>query len=345
MVIPENLPVPHFWIEDLREDDRVCCRYLVKKKSLGTTRKGEPFISITLADRTGEIEAKVWEKALDLSRLFRAGDVIEVEGVASSYRGQIQLTLSLVRVPAGDWDPGLFLEASPRDPSEMMGELRLILKSVKDRHLRSLLEGFLRDRDFMGAFRRAPAAKNFHHNYLGGLLEHTLSVCRLAVEVSNQYPQMDRDLLVTAAFLHDVGKVKELSFGLHIDYTDEGRLLGHLVMGAAMVDDKLSGLHGFPQELAVRLKHLILSHHGEYEFGSPKRPKILEGFALHLVDDLDAKINGLGRFMERDQQEGAWTEFNRMFSRYFLKGILGVVEKAPEEEDGKEERQQGLFQP
>jgi 3'-5' exoribonuclease len=160
-------------------------------------------------------------------------------------------------------------------------------------------------------------------------LEHTLSVCRSALWVAERYPQLDRDLLIVAAFLHDVGKTRELSATSSIAYTDEGRLLGHLVLGAAMLEEKLGEIKGFPSDLGLRLRHLILSHHGEYAFGSPKRPKFLEAFALHLIDDLDAKINGLGRFMAKDHREGAWTEYNRLFERYLLKGALGDLDDPP----------------
>ncbi len=173
----------------------------------------------------------------------------------------------------------------------------------------------------MTHFKRSPAAKNFHHGYLGGLLEHTLGVCKLARAVADMYPLLDADLLVFGAFVHDIGKIHELRSHPVIDYTDEGRLIGHLVLGVRMVEEKIRTIKTFPADLELKIKHLILSHHGEYEFGSPKRPKFLEAFALHLVDDLDAKINGLARFIEQDRGEGSWTEFNRLFARYLLKAL------------------------
>ena len=157
------------------------------------------------------------------------------------------------------------------------------------------------------------------------------------------YEDLEGDLLLTGAFLHDIGKIKEYKFNIHIDFTDEGRLLGHLVLGIAMLDEKLAGIKGFPQELAFRLKHLILSHHGQYEFGSPKRPKFLEAFVLHLIDDLDAKMNGVGRFMKRDRQDGPWTDFNRLFERYFLKGKISSVEEKMIIKPQEERRQKVLF--
>jgi len=334
---------PHAWIKDINEEADINSCYLVKQKSLGTTRVGKPFINLVLADRTGELEAKVWERAEQLSSLFQDGDIIEVEGRAGSYRGKIQITVSGIKIPRRETDPGIFIESAPGDLSDMMKSLRKILKGVENPHLKALNERFLIDRNFVALFKKAPAAKNFHHSYLGGLLEHSLSVCHMAGQVADHYPQLDRDLFLTAAFLHDIGKIREFDYGLKIDYTDEGRLLGHLVMGAAMVDEKLAELNNFPQELALRLKHMILSHHGEYDFGSPKRPKFLEAFALHLVDDLDAKINGLARFMEKDRHEGAWTDFNRLFERYFLKGKILPVEEKSDDRDKTDDRQGTLF--
>jgi len=332
------------WVEDLKENDRVSGLYLVKVKRLGTTKKGDPFLSLVLADRTGEVEARVWDDAESASRRFGEGDVVAVEGRAGSYRNVVQLVLSRVDKAGPVEDPSLFLESSPLDAREMMGALRRLLGTIENPHLKRLVERFLSDRAFTELFRKAPAAKNFHHGYLGGLLEHTLSVCRLAASIAGHYPDLDRDLLLCGAFLHDIGKTREYAYTTHIDYTDEGRLLGHLALGTAMLDEKLSGLRSFPAELAVRLKHLILSHHGELSFGSPKRPKFLEAFALHLADDLDAKMNGLRRFMDRDRSDGAWTEFNRLFERYFLKGAIGECEAGREDQAGDEEdRQSTLF--
>ncbi|MBW1888700.1 MAG: CRISPR-associated endonuclease Cas3'' [Deltaproteobacteria bacterium] len=333
----------HLWIKDIREATPVRGFYLAKMKRTGLTKKGDPFLSVTLADRTGEVDARLWERAEELSSLFKEGDILDVEGQASSYRNQIQVTLSGLKVAEDGGDSSLFLEATTRNVTEMMGSMKDLLKEIKNPHLKILVEKFLSDSHFVTLFKKAPAAKNFHHNYLGGLLEHTLSVCQMSRSVAEHYPDLDRDLLMTGAFLHDIGKIKELRYHTQIDYTDEGRLLGHLMLGVAMVDEKLPRLKNFPQELAICLKHLILSHHGQYEFGSPKRPKFLEAFAIHLADDLDAKMNGLSRFMERDRQEGAWTEFNRLFERYFLKYKTPVAEEKEDTSPSKDDRQKVLF--
>jgi 3'-5' exoribonuclease len=279
---------------------------------------------------------------MELSSLFNEGDILEVEGHASSYRNQLQLTLSNLRV-TDDKDPTLFLESTPRNVKEMMESLRKIIKKIKDTHLKSLCERFISDQNFTKLFKKAPAAKNFHHNYIGGLLEHTLAVCEMSLRIAEHYQELDRDLMITGAFLHDIGKIREFKYETQIDYSDEGRLLGHLIQGIEMVDEKLAGVKNFPNEKALLLKHLILSHHGQYEFGSPKRPKFLEAFALHLVDDLDAKINGLGRFIEKDRNEGVWTDFNRMFERYILKERQPSTGEDKEFFPDRDDRQKVLF--
>ncbi|MBW1785629.1 MAG: HD domain-containing protein [Deltaproteobacteria bacterium] len=335
----------HIWLGEISEGEQINGCYLVKDKRVGTTRTGNPFISITLADRSGDMEAKVWDRAREYAPLFDQGDLVEVAGITESFRGQVQMNVSRLSVSDRDMDPGVFMESTPGNVSEMVTALKDILKAVEDRHLKTLCDRFLMDRKFMEMFTQAPAAKNFHHGYLGGLLEHTLSVCTMAQRVLELYDRLDRDLLLSGAFLHDIGKVRELSWNGRIDYTDEGRLLGHVTIGAAMVDAKIIGIKGFPDPLALRLKHLILSHHGQYDFGSPKRPKFLEAFALHLVDDLDAKMNGLGRIMDKDPREGAWTDYNRMFERYLLKGRMASSEEPSEGEIQEADAQATLFAP
>jgi len=333
----------HVWIGDIDEGTEVRGSYLVREKRMGQTRNQKSFLSLVLGDRTGQMEAKVWEEAEDLDQRFSKGDILEIVGRGEVFRGRVQINVTGLAVSKGSVDPSLLLESAGREPGEMMQALRKILGEIRDVHLKSLVDQFLADRKFISQFKKAPAAKHFHHSYLGGLLEHTLSVCQMAKRVAEQYPHLNRDLLLAGGFLHDIGKVKELTHEPSIDYTDEGRLVGHVVLGAGMLDEKLAGLNGFPQELAVQLKHLILSHHGEYDFGSPKRPKFLEAFALNLIDDLDAKIVGLGEFMAKDRQKGAWTEYNRLFERFFWKGDLGATNQETEEEAEEDGGQGSLF--
>jgi 3'-5' exoribonuclease len=333
----------HRWIKDLSGEEAVEGTYLVKEKRTGTSRRGESYLMLTLADRTGEVEARVWEKAEALSPLFNRGDVIRIQGQTAVFKGQVQITISSLIKALPEEDPSIFVESSPFSVAEMMASLREALKNMSHGQLRSLIDRFMGDGEFMGRFKKAPAAKNFHHCYLGGLLEHTLAVCRLALAVSGQYKDIDGNLLLAGAFLHDIGKVRELSWGLEIDYTDEGRLVGHVVLGAAMFDEKVKEIKGFPPELAVKLKHMILSHHGEYLFGSPKRPKFPEAFALHFIDDLDAKLNALDRIAERDREEGPWTQYNRLLERYILKGEIRIPTQEGAEGERTAPRQAELF--
>ena len=333
----------HVWVEEIETDTRVSGCYRVKNKKLSTTRNGNPFLSLTLADKTGDLSAKIWNRAEAFSDLFREGDVVEIVGQTATYQGQVQLTVSELRPCAETPDPDLFVETSPFDIPGMVRSLRTVLNQVEEVHLKGLIDRFWLDRSFMGLFKKAPAAKNFHHGYLGGLLEHTLSVCRLAAQTADHYSSLNKELLLTAAFLHDVGKTREFSWGLTIDYTDEGRLVGHLVLGVAMLDEKLGSLKDFPDETAMKLRHLILSHHGRYDFGSPKEPKFPEAFVLHMLDDLDAKINGLTRFIKRDRREGPWTEFNRMFGKYLFKTTDLAVHEVHEQEETEVNRQGTLF--
>jgi 3'-5' exoribonuclease len=332
----------HQWIREIKESDQIRGLYLAKSKKLATTKRGEPFLMLLLADRTGDIETRVWERANQLATLFNEGDILQVEGKADLYRNQVQLVLTDLKRAEDQIDPSLFMESSPRPTAEMVSVLKHILNRIENRHLKVLVDRFLSDRQFMEAFRQAPAAKNFHHAYLGGLLEHTLSVCEIACSVAEKYPELDCDMLLTGAFLHDIGKIREFKTGFNIEYTDEGRLVGHLVMGVTMVEEKVQTIKKFPQDLALRLTHLMLSHHGQFEFGSPKRPKFLEALVLNLIDDLDAKIKGIGRFLEKDPKEGSWTDYNRLFERYFLKGRIQEPDEAEAIPSG-EERQEKLF--
>ncbi len=310
----------HIWIKDIKENAKVEGDYLVKSKAVAQTRQGNPFLTLSLGDRTGTVEARVWDRVEFISTQFKEGDIVTITGQASTYRNRIQIQINELKQNKSPVDPVIFHESSPKDITQMFSELKKLTHRIKNRHLRTLIESFMADHQFIWQFKKAPAAKIFHHSYLGGLLEHTLSVAQMAILVNEHYPDLDGDLLLSGAILHDIGKIDELNFELNIEYSDKGRLLGHIVLGILMVEEKLKTLQGFPPELALRLKHLVLSHHGEFDLGSPKRPKFLEAFALHLIDDMDAKINGLSRLLKDDRQEGSWTVFNNLFQRYLFKG-------------------------
>jgi len=334
----------HIWIKAIKENGKVKGDYLVQSKTVAQTRQGNSFLTLTLADRTGTVEAKVWDRVEEISTQFKEGDIITITGQANTYRNQIQIQIHELKQNKSPVDPAVFQESTPKDITEMFSELKKLAHQIKNRHLRALIESFMADHQFISQFKKAPAAKTFHHGYLGGLLEHTLSVSQMAVMVTEHYPDLDDDLLLCGAILHDIGKIDELNFELSIEYSDKGRLLGHIVLGILMVEERLKTLKDFPSELALRLRHLILSHHGEFDSGSPKRPKFLEAFALHLIDDMDAKMNGLGRLLKDDRQEGSWTAFNNLFQRYFFKGDSSA--KANDKGvdiDGRQQRQRYLF--
>lgn len=293
----------------------VCETYLVKHKEIRTTKSGKPFMKLRVGDRTGTIDCVVWESAESLARGFDVGDLVEIQARASEYRGNIQLEASDVRRSSTDRvDARTFLPATYRDVVELQGFLQFHVDSVYDAHYGALLGSVFGDRDFMERFTDAPAAKTFHHAYLGGLLEHTVAVADLCDHVSQQYGRINRDLLITSALLHDVGKVQELTFERTIDYSEEGRFLGHVILGVTLVSDKASRIPSFPEEKLRLLLHAIVSHHGELEWGSPKRPKTIEALILHHVDNLDAKVKGFLEIVE-GSRDAEWTDLRNLFRR------------------------------
>ena len=315
----------HILVCDIKENDNIDSDYLVTEKRFGTTRRGDIFLNIIIADKSGEIEAKVWDNAEAMSELFSVGDIVRIKGMASVFKNQLQLKISeIVKVKAFSQfnDLTLFLEASDRPASDMLAELKKLLLTIKNRHLKKLCNLFFEDEQFIEKFKKWPGAKGIHHAYLGGLLEHVLSVCNLAKKVGEHYGEiLDSDILLSGAFIHDIGKIRELSIDKNsIDYTDEGRLIGHVVLGLQFLDIKIGELKDFPNELKLKMEHIIASHHGELNFGSPKRPKFLEAVVIHFLDDLDAKVNGIFKFMIKDKNSGSWTDFNRLLERFFFKG-------------------------
>jgi 3'-5' exoribonuclease len=308
------------FIVDIKDRDRVSGTFLVQQKSVPLNKNDKPYIAMTLMDRTGTIEARVWDNVERFAPVFDSGDFIEASGMAVAYQGKVQLKVEkLKRLGPDSVDAEEFLPRSPRDRGEMLKRLRSLVESIKDSGLRGLVLGCLDDDEFRESFAKAPAAKTIHHAYLGGLLEHTLAVCELADRVAKLYPHVDRDLLLAGAFFHDVGKIRELGSDRSFDYTDEGRLLGHIVMGAMMFNDLVEAHPGLDEETALKLSHMILSHHGSYEFGSPKRPKFTEALILNYLDELDSKIQTFKEIAEQDTG-GKWSAFQRLFDRYIYLG-------------------------
>ncbi|MBN2231550.1 MAG: HD domain-containing protein [Deltaproteobacteria bacterium] len=309
------------FLVDLDEGQPVSTLVLVARKSEGRSRRDKPFISLQVQDRSARLPAFVWEQAEMYARRFEEGDIIAVRGRTTRYQGALQLTIDHLEKHDGEIDPHDFLPTTAAGIEGLRRELLAVLKDVTNVWLRRLLEQvFVADREFADRFCRAPAAKGVHHACLGGLLEHTVGVARLARRVAPLYPVVDADLLLAGALLHDIGKVDELSCERNFDYTDRGRLAGHIFIGAEMVNRRIAVIRGFPAGLAMQLEHLILSHHGELNFGSPKRPKTLEAVVLHQLDDLDAKVSSLTEFFAQQQTVSAapWSAYNRLHDRYFL---------------------------
>lgn len=317
------------YINELVSGERVESIFAVVDKQARTTRAGKQFLSLKLSDKTGTIDAVVWENAEALALKFEKGDFIGVRADVGSYQGTNQLTLlALKKVEKTPEYTARFLPTAGKDVGEMAAELEVMAGGVTHPKVRELLMGFFADAAFMERFKAASAAKGMHHVFAGGLVQHTLKVARLCDQIFREYEATDpaiakminRDLLVAGAIIHDIGKIEELSSEPGFDYTLEGRLVGHISLGLMTVKERIDNIEGFPKEAAWLLMHMLLAHHGENEYGSPKRPKCMEAFILHYADNLDAKLQGIMEFAEKDTQEGDFTSFHRLYDRYFYKG-------------------------
>lgn len=311
------------FINQISERDQVDEIFLVQSKIQAMAKNGKPYLTLRLMDRTGAVEGRIWDRVDEISARFQRDDFVRVTGKASVYMGKMQLIIQrLDYVDQREVEIGDFLPTAKRPQTEMFENLQGIVDGLTDPDLKMLMAKFLEDADFVNDYTRAPAAKAMHHVYLGGLLEHALAVAALAEDVSRRYPAVDRDLLLVGALLHDVGKVAELKYERSFEYTDAGKLLGHINIGVEMVDEKIRSIDGFPPEKAILIKHLLLSHHGQYDYGSPKRPKTLEAVVLNFLDDLDSKINGVLTHIEKEpDSSSAWTQYHRLYDRYFFKGF------------------------
>lgn len=316
-------------IATLKEGDWVEEIYLVTAKQISTAKNGVTYLSLKLADKTGEIDGKLWDNADEVAGRFEREDFVRIKGMAANYQGTMQIKMKMLdKVDDSKVDLANFLQTSPRNIDDMVKELKTIVSELSNGYIRKLLQDFLSDRIFMDMFTRAPAAKTLHHNYIGGLLEHVLELMSLARDVARHFPSVDKDLVTAGSFLHDIGKVRELSVRKSIEYTTEGKLLGHIALGYEMVAEKIRAIAGFPEELTMLLKHIMLSHHGEYEFGSPKRPKIQEAIIINYLDDLSAKINNFQVTLKKENvSEGSWTTFSKMHERYLYRqcSYLGPI--------------------
>ena len=302
------------YVKDYSDGDRVFDIYLCKHKTSAVTKNGKPYDSVILQDKTGTIDAKIWDPNSAGIADFDALDYIEVYGEITSFQGALQVNVKRIRkCQEGEYNPADYLPVSKFDIEEMFTELLQDIGDVENPYLKQLLEGFfVKDEKFSKIFKQSSAAKTVHHGFVGGLLQHTLSVTRLCEYYCKAYPLLKKDLLITAAICHDIGKTKEISLFPENDYTDDGQFLGHIVIGVEMVGEKIRQIPGFPAVLANELKHCILAHHGEYEFGSPKKPAIMEAVALNFADNTDAKLQTFTEIMENTTETG-WLGFNRLF--------------------------------
>jgi 3'-5' exoribonuclease len=314
---------PQF-IAGLADGQIVSSLFLVREKEIRTSvRSGKSWLELNLADRSGSIAAKMWENFEALAKTFECDDVVRVRGRVKIYNGQKELTLEQI-VPTADSDYDLadFLPHTKHDVEKLYACLQTAIAGMKNPWLRQLLSSIVEDPDIAPRLKRAPAAMTMHHAYLGGLLEHVVSLVGLAAAVSAHYPELDADLLLTGVVLHDIGKLEELRYVRGIDYSDHGRLLGHIMLGARLFRDKCNQMEGFPVPLAVLVEHLIISHHGTYEFGSPSLPQVPEAVVLHFLDDLDSKMAGMRATLDRasaDDAEGNWTDRSPSLRRALLR--------------------------
>jgi 3'-5' exoribonuclease len=312
----------NIFIKEIKEAGPVDSLFLVKEMSQYETKAGKPYLRLILMDNTGEVPAMVWENAQAIAPLCQPGKIGHFAGQALSYKGAMQLKIVKVKkVNDADVDMDQFMPTTSGNIVEMLNELSGLIRSVKNPHLNELLLSFENDDELWTLFGRAPAAKSMHHAYIGGLLEHTLGICRAVDKFAPLYPGIDRDLLMTGAVLHDMGKVKEFSFAVPpFNYSDQGRLLGHMTICVDMLRDKVAKMVDFPEQVTVLLQHLILSHHGRYDYGSPVLPMTREALVLNFLDDLDAKMNYLDRLSPDSaaaEGEYQWTDYQRNMERYF----------------------------
>jgi len=326
------------WVKDVKEGERVKSVFFVARKAVPTAKSGKTYLSVTLHDKTGELEARAFERIEELAQLFEEKDLVEAEGQVGTFQGKPQLRLEQVtKADPAQLDAAEFVWAPPPEPKkpEKTGpsaeeesawkELLGLVEAVTDDHVKKLIRAFLEDDDVASRLRRAPAAKSVHHAYTGGLLEHTVSCLKLAHRLADHYPQVDRDLLVAGAFFHDLGKIRELSFERQVEYSDEGRLVGHLVMTAQWIHDKARRV-GVPRDLEHHVVHLVLAHHGRLDFGSPKVPMTLEALLTHEIDELDSRVNSWLNLMGREGGNRRWTTSDNVYEQHIWRGTLPTAQ-------------------
>ena len=311
-----------FYISDCarQENKVITSSFVVVVKQIKPKKTGEPYLALTLGDRSGQLEAKMWDNVDGVLEAFEQDDYLKVKGLINKYKNRFQLTVHKLRkLGESEIDFADYLPKTAKDIDELWRTLASFVSSFQNPYLKSLIQAFMADPEIAAAYRNAPAAKTLHHAYIGGLLDHVVSLFRSCDLECRNYPQISRDLLLTGAFLHDIGKIHELTYNRSFTYTTKGQLLGHMVIELEMLQAKLALVPGFPAELKTMVEHLIISHHGQYEFGSPKLPMFPEALMLHYLDDLDSKMEAMRAHFERESSlDGPWTSYNASLGRPLL---------------------------
>jgi 3'-5' exoribonuclease len=324
-----------FFISDCAQQENkvITSTFVVVSKQVKPKKSGEPYLALTVGDRTGQLEAKMWDNVEDAIDAFEQDDFLKIKGLINKYKNRFQLTIHKVR-RLGDSEIEFadYLPKTSKNIDELWKALCDFIDSINDSHLKGLIQAFLADPEIAQAYRNAPAAKTLHHAYIGGLLDHVVSLFRSCDLVCRNYPQINRDLLLSGAFLHDIGKIYELTYNRSFSYTTRGQLLGHMIIELDMLKEKIDLVPGFPPELRILLEHLIISHHGQYEFGSPKLPMFPEALMLHYLDDLDSKMESMRAHFEREaDSDSPWTSYNASLGRPLLNTAKFLAPKAAEQ--------------
>ena len=318
------------YVNGLEANQQVSGVFLVQLKDVRQKKTGDPYLSLMLADKTGDVEAKMWDNVAEVLDTFEKDDFLKVKGLAQIYQNRIQITIHrLAKADEREIDFADFFPSSKRNADEMFAEVRAIVEAFTNPHLKALLNNIFDDEEIAKSYKLAPAAKTIHHAWLSGLIEHVLSMCTLAKITAAHYDAIDVDLLLTGVLLHDIGKIHELSYQRSFSYSNEGQLLGHILIGLRMLDEKIRHIPGFPPKLRTLLEHMIASHHGELAYGSPKTPQFPEALLLHLLDSMDSKMEAMRSMIERDKQvEGCWTGWSSALERTALKKDKYLIENA-----------------
>ncbi len=312
------------FVNTLKPGDTIDDVFVLSEKNMAQKKDGNNYLNLVFIDKTGSLKAVQWDNVENTAEQITVGDYVQVKGSVAEYRGTLQLVVrTAVRSDAEQVDASDFLPVTTRNIDAMFDKLKQITDTINPPCLLELFRLFWEDADLVQQFKKAPAAKKMHHAYIGGLLEHTLSMAILVDKIAGHYTGVDRDLLLAGAILHDIGKIREFEFSSRIDYTSEGRLLSHIVIGTQMIEEKMRQIPDFPEEQAVLLKHLVISHHGLREFGSPEPPKTIEAVLLNHIDEIDSKVKGIREFMASENSTTAWTSYHQLLQRHFYIGEKG----------------------